>query len=157
MRGWDVLSWQRPGGIAYAVVSKDDRLTFIRAKLSDANAPVGWVHWIDINAALTEQNAPSIASHFGLRSEPTSVPRQWGKAEVGYEGIGSERVPARCIFIPYWVLATLFAVAPIHFAIDLLRRRQRLRAGFCVVCGYDLRATPERCPECGAAPISPRR
>jgi hypothetical protein len=52
--------------------------------------------------------------------------------------------------MPDWAACLMW----LPFAVPLvkrLHRRQRVRHGLCVVCGYDLRATPERCPECGTS------
>ncbi len=58
--------------------------------------------------------------------------------------------------VPYWALFAALLVPPIvrqRYLEALLRtRRARLRAGRCPACGYDLRASPDRCPECGAVP-----
>jgi hypothetical protein len=54
------------------------------------------------------------------------------------------------IAFPIWVPAGLLAAVPATRLVRRLRRRNR--PGLCRVCGYDLRATPGRCPECGTAP-----
>lgn len=54
--------------------------------------------------------------------------------------------------IPHWLLVLTFALPLAIWTIRFERRRRRRVAGLCHVCGYDLRATPERCPECGAVP-----
>jgi hypothetical protein len=53
--------------------------------------------------------------------------------------------------IPAWFVVLLTAVLPALWGLRRLRQRRRYARGLCAECGYDLRATPERCPECGAA------
>lgn len=50
--------------------------------------------------------------------------------------------------VPFWLIAALSAVLPLWTARRIALRR-RWRVGLCAACGYDLRATPRRCPECG--------
>ena len=57
------------------------------------------------------------------------------------------------LMFPHWFAVVVFAVAPCCLAIGKLRAirsNRRKRDGRCVRCGYDLRASRERCPECGA-------
>jgi hypothetical protein len=50
---------------------------------------------------------------------------------------------------PHWALALPLALSPAWWAIQYVRHRNRARAAICQTCGYDLRATPDLCPECG--------
>ena len=48
------------------------------------------------------------------------------------------------------VIVVVTGILPATHLAYAARRRLRLDAGLCLTCGYDLRATPGRCPECGA-------
>jgi hypothetical protein len=62
----------------------------------------------------------------------------------------------RTITFPHWFAAALLAISPACWMIRSGRRRRRSLSGGCVCCGYDLRASPDRCPECGRALTHPR-
>lgn len=54
--------------------------------------------------------------------------------------------------VAYWKLCILLLIAPARWVQRRSAHRARARIGYCSICGYDLRATPERCPECGTVP-----
>src|SRR5262249_42076838 len=62
------------------------------------------------------------------------------------------------VWIQDWLRALAPGPLPVAWLIrriQIVRRRRPLRAGVCAACGYYLRASGERCPECGM--ILPRR
>ncbi len=88
---------------------------------------------------------------FGLDGRIRLLVGRWWKLR-GLRDFETKWVPSigeDHVFIPLWIPSVLFSVV---FAISYTpfrRRRKRKKLGLCVKCGYDLRGSKERCPECG--------
>jgi hypothetical protein len=83
-----------------------------------------------------------------------------GYGEIGDEAYGAD---FDGIVLPPWkcftftaLLAALIPARAWELSVRKARRVKRLKRqlaqGLCANCGYDLRATPDRCPECGTVP-----
>jgi hypothetical protein len=67
--------------------------------------------------------------------------------ELSWGGFGASQGHITAVTVPHWSAALLLATLP---AARLYRRvRGPSKPGLCSACGYNLRATPDRCPECG--------
>jgi hypothetical protein len=51
--------------------------------------------------------------------------------------------------IPFWLPLLFTIVPPLWWLLGKAQKLRRRRDGLCRECGYDLRASHERCPECG--------
>jgi hypothetical protein len=63
----------------------------------------------------------------------------------------STRIPAWAPLPVYVLLAGIW----LRRFVPRRQHQRRLRDGLCTACGYDLRGSPGRCPECGLAPDAP--
>jgi hypothetical protein len=91
----------------------------------------------------------------GLR-DAKAIANRFGGATVSFLGFVyiNERTGLTLI-VPYWFLLLGSALAPGRWLWLRARDRRRLSGNKCGQCGYDLRASPERCPECGTTATTP--
>lgn len=79
------------------------------------------------------------------------VPLRYYRTPSDSRGTPPRMVETTCI--PYWFLTLATLIWPAaFFARKMFHRRvlhARSLAGLCLICGYDVRASRDRCPECG--------
>lgn len=101
-----------------------------------------------------------------LRGKPyTSIPGygvwegwkyDWGNFQVAHLDYKPPEIyRGYSITIPWWSVAIALLAAPAVRLVRFIMRGRRTSHGLCAVCGYDLRASPHRCPECGTVRALP--
>ena len=107
-----------------------------------------------------------VAGFYYIRTPPQDNPYAggsfWNELGFGYRpavvvhdtaSAGAYRYWFGNTHVPYWALLIVLLCGgwPVIRATGARWRRARLAGqNRCAACGYDLRATPDRCPECGA-------
>jgi hypothetical protein len=146
------------------------RQTFLNlaAGLSLVLCAVGATFWVRSYQFTNSQTGESLSfrrsdprwwvvSHRGGLTLCRQNGKEWGKEFGDVAGLGfvfgGLRGPEGSLWnlrVPYGFVCGALLVGPVWRMIAVRRRRRRARAGLCLRCGYDLRASPGQCPECGA-------
>ncbi len=89
----------------------------------------------------------------GLDSRPAVSGRydDFGHFGFFYGSIVRPDLVSRSLLVPHWFLTIAAAISPSVWWCKARRTKRRNTAGLCKKCGYDLRASKDRCPECGTA------
>ena len=122
------------------------------------NDPNAFPTWTGARWSWGPYEVPQL--RFPVDAFPESEQSIWER--LGFDHYALERaVPLEDwrmtgLAVPAWLLAVAFAALPACYVIRFgcSRVRRRRLPGLCAGCGYDLRATPDRCPECGAVPTA---
>ena len=147
----DHISYGRPGIGDWAVWSRVGRLSLWIDRYDEANALAP--------SAPARARGWTFSTRPLVRSGSQVRPGRWPDGTNGtigfvYETDKTGRSPYTALAVPWWAIAALPATSAALAIASWTRSRRRRKLGRCPSCGYDLRATPDRCPECGASPAN---
>lgn len=126
----------------------------------------GSVHVVHIDSVFSTPRTieSALPWHRLYRRERTSaspkalIPLRYEFAGIGYERRELPDVSRPIVYTrlksPWWPFIVIAGLLPVTL---IIRGWPRPAPGICVRCGYDLRASPDRCPECGHRSATARR
>jgi hypothetical protein len=103
---------------------------------------IEWRPWW-VSLGFDAQSYTDTSNEYRFRQNPKAV-----------EPLGKRTLRATTVTFPHWLPWLVFLAAgwaTVRRVIYYATRKTGNSGGKCRSCGYDLRATPDRCPECGAA------
>jgi hypothetical protein len=160
---WHRILYSGRGGLAVAWYGYDERFRSAEGLRRTFPRPDPFTYRDRGSVAPPEDYRPAYARHawgalgFYVRVK-TDPPERFtihGSFAARPEDAELVRVyHQRYVGVPCWAVVAGFGAWPVLRLRSTLRRRRRTRSAVgarpCPRCGYDLRATPDRCPECGA-------
>ncbi len=163
----DSVSYLTTGSTRFSLGTAPQGLAFSRQQLDkallvrfrDDSLSPGWRLASDpwgqaVPRVITGRSAQSGGVSFRFTTSSavvTLAPNTWTAPDNSLLGFGGDSVGGNMrIVVPFWFLGVLFLMLPILWVRWFWRDRTRQLLGLCRRCGYDLRASSDRCPECGA-------
>jgi hypothetical protein len=119
----------------------------------DQRVSFGFIDMEFLDSGLAAKSRRNFPQNFTWSRDPISLlvqpasPPPWGVVHLKRHD-SRESYFLWYLTLPFWSVALFLVTLLCHRAWTLPRRWNK-RPGACPVCGYDMRATPERCPECG--------
>jgi hypothetical protein len=138
----DYVSWGDKRGLGGAITGRGDVMVYGEWVVEDGVEMGEWAWGLK-----RESREPTDLGKMRPAYMQSHVDGFGFRYETGRRG---EQVRNVEVYVPLWTLALASSVLPAARLLRRVSRARRLVRGRCCSCGYDLRATPQRCPECGA-------